>query len=143
FAVHGGFYRNVRATRYEVVGALQRALNGEPVTGEGNRLSHPLEALYITGHSLGAAMAGLMAVMLVTEPAYAEIAAKLRAVYTFGQPMIGSPELAQACDAHPFLGTNVLRYIYRRDVVTHLPPKDSGAFAHFGPEYHYDQQWPW
>jgi hypothetical protein len=143
FAVHGGFYRNVRATRYEVVRALQRALNAEPVSGKGDPMPHPLEALYITGHSLGAAMAALMAVMLVTEPAYTDIAKKLRAVYTFGQPMIGSPALAEACDAHAFLATNVLRYIYRRDVVTHLPPKDSGPFAHFGPEYQYEQKWPW
>jgi hypothetical protein len=42
--------------------------------------------LYIAGHSLGAAMAVLMAVMLVTDPAYAGIVEKLRAVYAFGQP---------------------------------------------------------
>jgi hypothetical protein len=102
-----------------------------------------MEALYITGHSLGAAMAALMGVMLVTEPAYAKIAEKLQAVYTFGQPMIGSPELAAACNADRFLGRNVLRYIHQHDVVAHLPPRTSGAFAHFGPEYRFDGNWPW
>ncbi len=131
YAVHEGFYRNVRATRYELIAALQDALQGG------------LEALYITGHSLGGAMAALMAVMLVTEPAYAPIAEKLRAVYTFGQPMIGSPELAEACDDHGFLGTNVIRYIYRHDVVPWLPPGDSGRFAHFGPEYRFEGNGGW
>jgi hypothetical protein len=143
FDVHAGFYRNVRATRYEVVNALVRALNGQSVQSEATPVPHPLEALYVTGHSLGGAMAALMGVMLVTEEAYAPIAEKLRAVYTFGQPMIGSPELAAACNDHDFLGTKMLRYIYRRDVVPHLPPMISGSFAHFGREFAYSGVWPW
>ncbi len=102
-----------------------------------------LEALYITGHSLGAAMASLMAVMLVTDQACASIAAKLRAVYTYGQPMIGSPSFAEACEESPFLSTRVFRYNYRRDVVPALPPGASGPSAHFGSELHYDKAWPW
>jgi hypothetical protein len=143
YAVHEGFYRNVRATRYQVVAALQRALWGNPVTVHADEALKPMEALYITGHSLGGAMAALMAIMLVTEPAYASIARTLRAVYTFGQPMIGSPDLAEACDQDPFLGRNVLRYIYRHDVVAHLPPELSGKFAHFGREFRFEERWPW
>lgn len=143
FAVHAGFYRNVRATRFEVVAALQRALEGRSVHEGGEPVKHPLEALYITGHSLGAAMASLMAVMLVTDEAYAPIAAKLRAVYTYGQPMIGSPAFAAACDDTPFLRGRVFRYTYRRDVVPTLPPGASGPFAHFGSELHYDKASPW
>lgn len=144
YGVHEGFYRNVRATRYEVVAALRDALEGKPVTGGGSGQGlRPVEALYITGHSLGGAMAALMAVMLVTDPAYAAIAEKLRAVYTFGQPMIGGRALARACDAHAFLGRSVLRYVYRHDVVPHVPPKESGDFAHFGPEYVFEGDWPW
>jgi hypothetical protein len=143
YAVHEGFYRNVRATRYEVVAALQRALAGRSVGPEANGALRPMEALYITGHSLGGAMAALMAVMLVTDPAYAEIAEKLRAVYTFGQPMVGSPELARACNVDTFLGRSVLRYIYRHDLVAHLPPGGAGQFAHFGREYRFEGAWPW
>ena len=140
FEVHAGFYRNVRATRYEVVNALERALNGQSVLVEGGPMPGPLEALYVTGHSLGGAMAALMAIMLLTEPAYAPIAARLKAAYTFGQPMIGTPALAEACDGHPFLGHNVLRYLYGHDVVPQLPPTASGDFAHFGPEYQYERK---
>lgn len=146
FEVHGGFYRNVRATRYEVVAALQRAVQGQSIlesTEPGRPPTSPLEALYITGHSLGGAMSALMAVMLMKEPAYSSIASKLRAVYTFGQPMIGTPELAAACDADPDLRDKVIRYVYRQDVVPHLPPRDTGRFAHFGPEYRYNGSWPW
>lgn len=143
YAVHEGFYRNVRATRYEVVTALQHALEGRTVTGGADAGLQPMQALYVTGHSLGGAMAALMGIMLVTEPAYGKLSEKLRAVYTFGQPMIGSPELAGACDKDGFLGPNVLRYIYRHDVVANLPPKDSGEFAHFGREYRFEGTWPW
>jgi len=143
FDVHAGFYRNVRATRFEVVAALLRALEGRSVHETGEPVPHPLEALYITGHSLGAAMAAMLAVMLITEPAYAPIAAKLRSVYTFGQPMIGTPEFAAACEATPFLARGLHRYVYRRDVVPTLPPEASGPFAHFGTEHHYDRAAPW
>jgi hypothetical protein len=136
FPVHAGFFRNVRATRYEVATALQRALKGESVLGDGKPTAK-LEALYVTGHSLGAAMAAMLGVMLVTEPAYNPLADKLRAIYTFGQPMIGSPALAEECDKHPFLAKKVMRYIYAHDVVPALPPTASDDFAHFGQEYQY------
>lgn len=137
FAVHSGFYRNVRSTRYEVVTALKRALDGRSVREKGGSMAHPLESLYITGHSLGAAMASLMAIMLTTETSYAPIAAKLKAVYTFGQAMIGTPQLAEACNDLPFLYNNVIRYVYANDIAPQLPPRHSGPFAHFGQEYQY------
>lgn len=135
--VWGGYYRNVRATRYEVITALQRALDGHSILDKGDRMPNPLEALYITGHSLGAGMAALMAVMLVTEPTYAPIADKLRAVYSYAQPMVGSPAFAKACNTHDFLTHNVIRYVYSHDIGPQLPPTASGPFAHFGQEYQY------
>jgi hypothetical protein len=145
FEVHAGFYRNVRAIRPVIIRRLQRALAGSSVLDDrddpgdegGVRKVHPLEALYVTGHSLGGAMAVLMAIMLVTEKAYADIAAKLKGTYTFGQPMVGSPDLAAACNAHPTLGRDVVRYVYGTDVIPKLPPAFAGKFAHFGPEYRY------
>src|SRR5262249_48415114 len=92
--LHGGFYRNVRATRFAVVTALQRALKGQSVRENGKEMKNSLEALYITGHSLGGAMACLMGVMLSMEPVYQGLAEKLKAVYTFGQPMVGNSAFA-------------------------------------------------
>ena len=98
--VHGGYYRDVRSTRYEIVGALLRALDGRSVLEDGAQMPNALQALYITGHSLGGASAAMLAIiiMLVTEPLYKPIVSKLKAVYTFGQPMITSPRLAEKCN---------------------------------------------
>lgn len=154
-AIHAGFYRNVRATRYQIVSSLQRALRGQSILEDATHRAsrgtkggrapddglYPLEALYITGHSLGGAMAAVMAIMLTTEPAYRDIANKLRAVYTFGQPMVGDAGLAGACDAEPFLRDNLIRYVYGRDLVPALPPRASGRFMHFGQELRYHPSW--
>jgi hypothetical protein len=137
-SVHGGFYRNVRATRYEVLDALQRALEGKsvrkPIDGEPDEETGKLEALYITGHSLGGAMAAMMGVMLQHETKARNIRKKLKAVYTFGQPMIGDPSFAAACQRNEFLRENLIRYVNDSDVVPHLPPGASGPFQHFGRE---------
>jgi hypothetical protein len=142
--IHSGFYRNVRATRYEVIAALQRALAGEsvlpPNAGEApSKMPHALEALYVTGHSLGGAMAATMGVMLATERDYAPLTAKLKGVYTYGQPMIGSPAFAEECATAGSGGVRILRdrmirYVYRGDPVPALPPVLAGDFAHFGRE---------
>ncbi|WP_157529986.1 lipase family protein [Microtetraspora niveoalba] len=146
--VHAGFYRNVRATRYEVMNALRHASdrhsvrtslpNGSPGLDLG-RVDGRLEALYITGHGHGGAMAALMGVMIRRERKYREVFGdRLRAVYTFGQPMIGDHRFAEACDRDEFLREHVIRYVYDRDVVPHLPPAASGPFRHFGREYRYE-----
>ncbi|SDN33179.1 Lipase (class 3) [Streptomyces sp. cf386] len=137
--VHAGFYRNVRATRHLVIRALERALRGESVNpDEPGTRGDGLEALYITGHSLGGAMAALMAVTLVHEPRYRHITDKLKGVYTFGQPMVGGPDLARACAEAPGpLSDRLLRYIFDRDVVPALPPRPVGPYAPFGREFHY------
>jgi len=98
-----------------------------------------LEALYITGHSLGGAMAALFATMLLMSDNadYRRIASKLKAVYTFGQPMIGYGEFAEAAgQAFTTAGVPLLRYVYKKDPVPLLPPREvSGAYTHFGQEY--------
>ncbi|WP_239307980.1 MULTISPECIES: lipase family protein [unclassified Frankia] len=150
FDVHAGFYRNTRATSDKIVEILRAAL--QPVTNEGavnilgerDRQVQPLERLYITGHSYGAAIASMMGIMLKNNARYQDVGQILHAVYTFGQPMIGSPALALACKRHEFLGRNVIRYVYRNDPVPRLPPSASGHFAHY-PEHElrYSRKWPW
>jgi hypothetical protein len=140
FSVHAGFYRNVRATRFDVLAALARAAAGESVLVDtkGERDVEPLQVLHLAGHSLGGAMASLLAIMLRTDERLGMLADRMRLVATFGQPMLGSPELARACQDDPYLGSRVVRHVYRDDVVPHLPPRDSGAFAHFGVERRFD-----
>jgi hypothetical protein len=147
YAIHAGFYRNVRATRFAVIAALERALDGRSVLDDDPEsprppMEKPMTTLYLTGHSLGGAMAALMAVMLSVEPDYIERFARIfKGASTFGAPMVGSPEFANACAANTFLHRNVVRYVYRKDLVPHLPPSDSDAFQHFGREYRYDRAW--
>ena len=136
--MHSGFYRNVRSTRYEILNALERALEGRSVRPDGDELPNKLQALYITGHSLGGASASMLALMLVLEPAYwRALGGVLKAVYTYGGPMIASPGLAEACDRHDFLRERVIRYVYANDIVPQLPPAESDEFAHFGSGYQY------
>jgi len=137
YDVHAGFYRNVRSTRYVLETALTEAIEGRSVRPGGGTMPNGMEALYITGHSLGGASAAMLAVMLLTEPEFEPIAHRLRAVYTYGGPMIGSPEFAKACNEHEFLREKLIRYVYASDIVPQVPPTQSGPFAHFGTEYQY------
>jgi hypothetical protein len=134
--VHGGFYRNVRSTRFRVAELIRAAIDGRSVLDEKTAVDHPLEALYVAGHSLGGACAAMFAASLVFEPrTHGGILDPVRAVYTYGAPMIGDPDFADACDAEPFLKDNVIRYVYAHDIVPQTPPTASGSFKHFGREF--------
>lgn len=139
YEVHGGFYRNVRATGFKVVEGLDRAARGRSIFAAdddpGGAVAHPMQAFYIAGHSLGGAQASLCAVLLRSDREdNAEILAALRTVYTFGAPMVCGPDLAEVCDAPDFLGGKVVRYVFGDDAVPQLPPTASGSFQHFGTE---------
>jgi hypothetical protein len=134
--VHRGYYRNVCATFVDVIAAIRRAMNKQSVTLDEHGGSEPVEnamqALYITGHSLGAAMAALTTVILHTDKQYKDIVDKLKHVYTFGQPMIGDRALAAHCGKDTKIGGSLTRFVFGRDAAPQLPPTASGTFAHFG-----------
>jgi hypothetical protein len=154
--VHGGFYRNVRSTRFEIVRLLEDAIAGrsilDPAENPADRPpAHGLEVLYVTGHSLGGASAALFAVLLNAQPSpyggiepgtYAAIRDRLRAVYTYGSPMVGDPAFAEACNRDRFLAKRVIRFVYANDVVPRVPPRASGRFEHFGRECRYTPAGP-
>jgi hypothetical protein len=109
---------------------------GRSILDEQVAVAHPLQALYVTGHSLGAASAAMFAALLEFEPV---MSAPLRAAYTYGAPMIGDPEFARACGS---LQGEVIRYVYAQDIVPQTPPRASGRFQHFGREVRYRRgQW--
>jgi hypothetical protein len=144
-SVHAGFYRNFLATFNPIIDALRRALRGDPIDPtEDQTRTEPLEALYITGHSLGGAMASLMAVTLIAGEEHDLLEQTLRAVYTFGQPLIGDPEFAAKCEERlPLLRDRrgLIRFVYRHDAAPHLPFRMEGEFKHFGVEYRYQDDW--
>ncbi|HUL72208.1 MAG TPA: lipase family protein [Vicinamibacterales bacterium] len=132
FRVHAGFHRNVRATWWTVLRELTLALQGRSLVRPDETVESPLEALYVTGHSLGGAMAVLFALKLAAAREHGALAATLRAVYTFGQPMAVGGALPPVADD---VGRRLFRHITSRDLTPALPPAAWGAFTHFGKEY--------
>lgn len=133
FPVHPGFYRNVRAVRSPLIEALDRARQGLSII-DGEPLAAPMEALHVAGHSLGAAMAALQALLLLNDPAYEGIALSLRSVYSYGGPMVGGRSLATRL-TEDGTAKRFQRFVYKNDAVPPLPPIGLGDYAHFGPEY--------
>lgn len=150
--VHGGIYRNVMAMWPYIQCRLGRAVRGLPVVddpasaggvaipscrpAQGAEASamrvRPLRSLYITGHSLGGAMAVIAAALLFADEINAEIRSALRGVYTFGQPMVGGEAFSAACERA--FGDITFRHVYQNDLVPRFPPRSAGRFEHFGRE---------
>jgi hypothetical protein len=133
--VHSGFYRNVLATRWGVINELHLALRGRSLSNPKKALKCPMQDLYVTGHSLGGAMAALFSLTLAGNAEERAIADTLRAVYTFGQPMAAGEPLPEVARA---VAQKVFRYVNARDPVPALPPLAWGRFAHFGHEYRFE-----
>ena len=85
--------------------------------------------LYITGHSLGGAIA-VLAGRRFLDTGFKSLT--LQGVYTYGQPMVGNARFAELSKE-----LNLYRHVYDRDVVTYLPPIGVGAgdYVHFGKLY--------
>ena len=156
--VHGGFYRPLLAMWNVILDLLDKAMDGKSslciaakrlmeqyVCKEGSDSpgvvgGPPTEdsrkpLLYITGHSLGGALAVLAAARIFTEHRLYEAYWKdrLRGIYTFGQPMVGDKEFATRFE-DVFKGT-LFRHVYENDVFPRLPPRTVGNFWHIGEEY--------
>lgn len=105
--VHGGF----NAALGEVWTKLERHLHDEQT-----RTRRPL---WVTGHSLGAALATLAAGRLSGRPEL-----QLTGVYTFGSPRVASRSFAEA------LAVPVYRFRNDSDIVPQLVPR--GVYEHLG-----------
>lgn len=128
--VHAGFYAGVEAVWDEIHDALASCRQGVPLDGDTKRKQSlsPLETLYITGHSLGGAMALLAAARLHCDD-YRDWSPQrlVRGIYTFGQPMVGDAAFMQGCDG---FRERLHRHVYRHDVIPHLPPKSPFGYTH-------------
>lgn len=125
--VHQGFYENLQAIWDEIQDALVHA---SAANGHGSaHAQRPLEKLYVTGHSLGAAMAVLAAAKICRDTPH-KVGNKLAGVYTFGQPAVGDETFARSY--LPLFGDRLYRHAYACDVVPRLPPTSTGSFVHFG-----------
>lgn len=84
-------------------------------------------------------MAVLFALSLVDDAEQRELTAKLRAVYTFGQPLV-------ACELWPAAAVEITRKVYRHvaahDPIPALSAAPWGRLTHFGREYRWaDGEW--
>ena len=85
---------------------------------------HGPGSLFVTGHSLGAALAALAAFRL-----HAEANIEARAVYTFGMPRVGGQAFGDLYE--PILGDRTFRLVNGDDPVPSVPPPFAG-FRHVG-----------
>ena len=83
----------------------------------------PGSRLFITGHSLGAALAALAALRA------ANARSPPAAVYTFGMPRVGGPQFAAS---YADLSKVTYRLVHGIDLVTRVPPGSPGGFHHVG-----------
>ena len=109
--VHKGFYDALNAIWPDVLAALI------PARAAG-------QSLWITGHSLGAALACLATARLVFEERQ-----PVSGLHTFGQPRTGNPEYARAFDQA--MGDKTYRFVNDQDIVTRVPPREL-LYQHVG-----------
>lgn len=87
--------------------------------------------IFVTGHSLGGALAALSAREIVSS------GAAVTAVYTFGMPRAGSPDFATT-QYDPSLGSRTYRLVQGEDLVPTVAPSELD-FHHLGRYLHCDR----
>ena len=107
--VHGGFWDAWYTVRDKIIKRLERTYKNK-------------QTIWLTGHSLGAALATL---------AGRDLPARFRAtgVYTFGSPRCGNPDYSKAYEK---TNITVRRFVNETDIVPHVPLQ--GLFG----RYRYD-----
>ena len=107
---HGGFYDAFETVRPKIEAVIEE---------------HQPEHLWITGHSLG----GALAVVCAYQFAAADM--PIDGVITFGQPMVADADLANYL--HEQLGDKYLQFVNNADIVPRVPPTfvHAGALAWF------------
>jgi lipase (class 3) len=79
----------------------------------------PVGPIYVTGHSLGAALAAIAAINI-----RASFPERLRAVYALGMLRAGDSNFASAYNVQ--LGAQTFRLVHGEDLVPSVPPSDLG-----------------
>jgi triacylglycerol lipase len=111
-----------------------------------NQLQQGGQSLWITGHSLGGALAVMAAAAFTfsrREP--------VNGLYTYGQPRVGDVKFCAQCDSQ--FGDEMFRFVNNQDIVTRIPPRlvvappmnygHSGQLRYFDPKgaLHSDYHW--
>ncbi len=117
--VHEGFYTRLLAIWQQ----LNAALTDLGPTGK---------KIWITGHSLGAALAALAAAKLQKDGCVD----KINGLYTYGQPRAGDRRFTDWLDSQ--MRPLLYRHVNNKDLVTNIPPfglyKHAGTLVYFNDE---------
>ena len=111
-SVHQGFYEAFEAVADKVTPAVSQA------SGAG-------KAVWLTGHSLGGALAAITALEMHEN-------ATVSGIYTFGQPRMVDRQARDVVRNH--LASSFFRFVNDDDIVTRIPPN----FHHPGNLLHFD-----
>ncbi len=113
--VHRGFKRAVESVWGELSAHLSSLRDGR-------------RAFWLTGHSLGAALATIAAAKATELPGF-----DLRGLYTFGSPLVGDKAFKTYFETalRKAFKTDYYRFVHQQDIVTTVPPSAFG-FAHVG-----------
>ncbi|MER6687595.1 lipase family protein [Streptomyces minutiscleroticus] len=138
-SVHAGFLRSFKYVWPEIATYLE-GIQKNPK----KRIDH----LFVTGHSLGGALAVLATCELLDnglsmlhDPIRGDLREKFRGCYTFGQPMVGDQAFAD--HYQKLVGAMTFRHVYQYDLVPRFPPRTAGNFRHFGREFTGTRTSPW
>jgi triacylglycerol lipase len=124
YGVHWGFWNCICSLARDVNDAVAGTAS-PPSTGPSTSSGHGSgrgKPLFITGHSLGGALAMLYAAKWSPAP---------RAVYTFGQPRVGDARFRDFYNAT--LGARTWRVVNEEDIVPRIPSALAG-YRHAGNE---------
>ncbi|MGB3298025.1 MAG: lipase family protein [Phormidesmis sp.] len=117
--VHTGFFLGWAIIEQSVLAQIARWQ--KDFASKGKRLP----PLYITGHSLGGALATIAAAALV------ESNIEVAGVYTFGQPRVGDRTFVSQLNSR--LNGKIFRFVNNNDLVPHVPP----PFSVWNPTHFY------
>lgn len=117
--VHVGFYKAYQEVSAEIKAQVQKILN-----------KYRTAQIYVTGHSLGGAMAVVASLDLKST------FGKLNQFYTYGQPRVGNQPFADYFASQITEGYRVIHYA---DIVPHLPPLTLLNYRHGGTQIWYTE----
>eukprot|EP00050_Salpingoeca_kvevrii_P003846 m.236015 g.236015 ORF g.236015 m.236015 type:complete len:311 (+) comp10893_c0_seq8:1162-2094(+) len=119
--VHAGFFDAYNRVRNDTHALLAQALERVPKC-----------TLYLTGHSLGAALASMAALDVKLHlPEFVD-----PVLLDFGSPRVANSVVASFI--HDSYGPHTFRVTHYRDIVPHLPPQELG-FQHYPREVWYNE----
>ncbi len=119
-AYGGEVHRGFKKALDQVVGDVEREIGALRTQGQ---------ALWVTGHSLGAALAILCVAYLKQR------AVPVQGIYTFGAPRVGDKKFAQGFNAD--FAARTFRFVNNNDVVTRMPPR-ALDYSHVGTVKYFD-----